>query len=110
MDPDAWARIARIFPEECAKRDEILEFIRIHPDCRFSELRAYFVSCDFPGLMRVLFQLHSDGEIFLDPEGRTLAIAVKGAQNGPTRPLGPEDVTLTESTAKSGPDARAGSL
>lgn len=110
MDREAWARIARVFPKECAKRDEILEYIRIHPGGRFSELRAYFDTCDYQGLTRVLFQLHRDGAIVLDAEGHRLAVSAECPQNAPVRHFGREDVTLTEKTAKSGCSARAGSL
>lgn len=63
---DAWENIREIFPREHSKHSEILEYVRIHPGCGASEIRAYFDPCDPSGLMRVLLQMHKDGDINID--------------------------------------------
>lgn len=67
---DAWKSIRRMFPREYERRSEILEYIRIHPQCRSSEIRAYFDPCDGTGLTRILLQMHKDGDIEMDGRRR----------------------------------------
>ena len=67
--PDVWKGIRQMFPRESDRREEILEYIRIHPGCGSSEIRAYFDPCDGAGLIRVLMQMHKDGDIQLDSRG-----------------------------------------
>ena len=67
---DTWENIREIFPREHSKHFEILEYIRIHPGCGASEIRAYFDPCDASGLMRVLFQMYKDGDVNMDGDFR----------------------------------------
>ncbi len=63
---DTWKCIREMFPEEHARHSEILEYIRIHPGCRNSEIRANLEPCDAAGLIRVLIQMYKDGDIRID--------------------------------------------
>lgn len=67
---DTWESIREIFPLEHSKHYEILEYIRIHPGCGASQIRAYFDPCDSTGLMRVLIQMYKDGDINMDKDFR----------------------------------------
>lgn len=95
---DAWESIRAIFPRECARYDEVLEFVRIHPGCGFSQLRADLASCDSAGLIRVLLQMERDGTV--TSKGLT-NLRIAGC------PRASADMISTEQTATSGPTGSA---